>query len=229
MWYEDDYIIELGNELDADALEQQLSSDSQQFSNQMLDQEINPENEKLSTLNLEYQSIIEKELKESNYEAKVVTETREMTWYEKAYYKMSDTIQDTGSAIAGAMSGGTGGGDGGDGGDDDDDEISKLVQDAINGGKDHKDYVKKLTDSDKSLKKSINSYDKQIAKHQDKIKNPEKQYHTDNPNANPPQRKWEGMPEGYKERVLRSWNEEINGFKVQRGIAKEILRQRGDL
>jgi len=54
----------------------------------------------------------------------------------------------------------------------------------------------------KSLEKGINSYDKQIKLHEDKIKNPEK--YVDNYNSRDPR---------YQEGLKKHWQKEINTFK----------------
>ncbi|MHC0448920.1 MAG: hypothetical protein ACRY3E_02355 [Candidatus Lariskella arthropodorum] len=130
---------------------------------------------------------------------------------------------------AGSSSSSSGGDDGGN--DDDDDEIKKLVKEALEGGKNVKYYKNNLNAATKSLKEAIKSFGKQIRKHEDKIRNPEKYYHTDNPNANPPQFNWENLPDARRSGIINGWKKEIQDFKVQRALAKKILNDRtqGDL
>ncbi len=121
-----------------------------------------------------------------------------------------------------SASGGSGGGDD----DDDDDDINKLIQDAIDGGKNNGEYKEALGKSESSIKETIKSFDKRILEHQDKIRNPEKIYNTDNQNTNPPKLRWENMSEDYKNRVINHWQKEVTNFKVQKGLNQRVLMER---
>ena len=69
---------------------------------------------------------------------------------------------------------------------------------------------------EKEIRKSLRSYEKQIAKHKDKIANPAN-YVTD----------WEKRGTKYQEGIVNeTWPEEIKGFETQRDLLREILKER---
>ncbi len=90
---------------------------------------------------------------------------------------------------------------------------SKAYEIAKNGGK-HADLIERYGNvSNKELQKSIKSYEKQIAKHKDKIANPSK--HCPD---------WETMDLRHKESLVEvNWPAEIELYNEQRDIVQSIL------
>jgi hypothetical protein len=76
-----------------------------------------------------------------------------------------------------------------------------------------KDYLDKPA---KEIQKGINSYEKQIAIHKDKIANPTKHY----PN-------WNRLDPRQRDALInKKWPVEIKGYKEQKEILQSILKER---
>ena len=78
-----------------------------------------------------------------------------------------------------------------------------------------KEQQKKL--SDKELQKGINSFEKQIELHKDKINNPEKYYP-----------EWNSLNQKQREALINNkWPSDIKRQEEQKKILEEILKSRG--
>ena len=95
---------------------------------------------------------------------------------------------------------------------------SKAYEIAKNGGK-HANLIPKCeSQTIKEIKKSIKSYENQIAKHKDKIANPSKHI-----------KEWETLDPRHQEHLVKvKWSEEIKMFEEQRDILKDVLIERVD-
>ena len=90
-----------------------------------------------------------------------------------------------------------------------------AYKEAEAGGK-HKGQLEQFKKQNQDqLKKSIKSFDKQIAKHKDKMKNPKK-YVPD----------WDKKTPKHQDNLIHHWNEDIKRAKVYKEMATQVLRSK---
>ncbi len=93
----------------------------------------------------------------------------------------------------------------------------KVIQEAQSGGRHSGKYKDASNWTNEQLHKAINSYEKQIKLHEDKINNPAK-YITD----------WEILDERKKQGLLKKWRKDANRNAELKVIMEHILKERGD-
>jgi len=94
----------------------------------------------------------------------------------------------------------------------------KVIQEAKNGGRHSGKYKDASNWTNGQLQKAINSYEKQVKLHEDKINNPAK-YVAD----------WETLDERKKQGLLKKWRKDANRNAELKVIMEHILKERGGL
>jgi hypothetical protein len=84
------------------------------------------------------------------------------------------------------------------------------------GDRHHGEYKKLSASTNAQLSRSINSYEKNVTEHKDKINNPMAYWNN-----------WDKMNTKEQEGRLAYWKNEINDFEAKLKIAKHILSERG--
>ena len=93
---------------------------------------------------------------------------------------------------------------------------SEVLKTAISENKHVKMVVDYLDKPTKEIQKGVNSYEKQIAIHKDKIVNPTK-YYPD----------WDKLDPRQREALInKKWPVEISGYEEQRNLLQSILNER---
>jgi len=91
----------------------------------------------------------------------------------------------------------------------------KIFEEAKNGGRHAGTYNDAIRKTKAQLKKSIRSNKNNMAKHKNKINNPQK-YDSD----------WKNKDDRQKQGLIKKWEKEIKIFREQTEIEKRILKER---